>query len=426
MLQHQNTPVEESAEQVTSGTVSAYAAQVLSPAPLMEQTSDTTTLPVEANHANAETQDVQWHQIEAAALEDIERTTINVPRLRRKLAKRSLLCRANIDWDSPARLTEEKFVALLSIMRDPNPAVWRERVLCAWLLGHSPLTADQKREAAIELGNVLQNRHAGRRERYNANLRDVSRVAIPLAAFLTILADAQLVNSSWHPNPSAYPLLPSFAFLLTGFLVSFLSIGVFWYFLLYPLLFPLVTARNMARSNRVRRAAALALGRLRAPEGIEALARATLDVSPHVRAIAEPALHLSLPTLTNEYYGRLGPFAVPALCHLLDHKKERLFAYHVRTERLVLQSLQALEKIGTGEAVSSVEKVARDGWTVSVRETAQQILPVLQERKRQENDPYILLRAAALPQSGDHLLRAASSALHDHTPEQLLRPQMSE
>lgn len=411
MLHRQSAPHEE---QVTSGLGSVYGMQV-----------SAATFPEEVSNANTETQDVQWSQIEASALEDLERNAINVPRLRRKLPKRSLLRRARINWHSPSPLTEEKFVALLSKLRDPDPAVWRERVLCAWLLGHSPLTADQEREAATDLGNVLQNRHAGRRARYRANLEDVSRYTVPLAALLTILADLQIANSQWYRNPGTTYFPPEFhTYPLLGFLVSFFSIGVLWNALLYPLLFPLVTARNMARNNRVRGAAALALGRLRAPEGIEALARATLDVSPHVRAIAEPALHLSLPTLTNEHYGRLGPFVVPALCHLLDHKKERLFAYHVRTERLVLQSLTALEKIGTGAAVSSVEKVARDGWTDSVREAAQEILPVLQERQRLENDPHILLRASALPQSGEHLLRAAPSALHDHAPEQLLRPQV--
>ena len=423
MLQRQ---YDTSEEQKINGVASAYKVQNVSPVPTAEQRAATVALQEDASHANAQTQDAQWESLESAALDDLERAAFDVPRLRRKLNKRSLLRRANIDWDAPDRLTEEKFAALLSRLRNPDPAAWRERMLCAWLLGHAPLTPDQKREAALELANTLQNRHAKRRERYNANLRDVSRVAIPLAAFLTILADAQIVNNSWHPNPSAYPLLASIAFLLMGFLVSFLSIGVFWFFLLYPFLFPFVTARNMARSNRVRGAAALALGRLRAPEGIEALSRAVLDVSPSVRAGAEPALRLSLPVLTNEHYGTLGPSAMPALCHLLDYKKERLFAYHVRTERLVLQTLQALEKIGTGEAAPSVGKVAQDGWTASVRDLARQILPVLQERKRQENDPYILLRASTLPQSGETLLRAAPSALQDDAPHQLLRPRPSE
>lgn len=423
MLQRQSASPEE---QRTSGFVSVCRTQFSVAVPLTEQEANAGTLSQGVPHANAETQDAQWQQIEAAALEDVERTAINVARLRRKLPKRSLLRRAKINWDLPAPLADKKFAALLSLLRDPAPSAWRERILCAWLLGHSPLTTNQKHEAAIELGNVLQNRQVGRRERYRANLRDVARQTVPLAALLTLLAELQIASSFWYPGSSIHIPYAFYTYPLLGFLVSFFSIGVFWYCLLYPFLFPLVTARNMARSNRVRGATALALGRLRAPEGVEALACATLDVSPHVRAIAEPALHLSLPTLVNEHYGQLGPFAVPALCHLLEHKKERLFAYHVRTERLVLQILYALGKIGTGQAVPSVEKVAQDGWTAGVREAAQQILPVLQERKRQENDPHILLRASALPQSGDHLLRAASSALHAAAPQQLLRPQISE
>ena len=254
-----------------------------SDASVTKQAADTLVFQPDTNHAdtihanaegaetNADTQEAQWRLIETAALEDAERTAINVPRLRRKLGKRSLLRRAGIDWDKPTPLTQEKFAALLSRLRNPDPAAWRERVLCAWLLGHAPLTADQKREAALELGNVLQNRHAKRRERYNANLRDISRYTIPFAALFTLLVDVHLVNNSYLANQSMHHLMDSLLFQLAGVLVSFCSIGVFWYFLLYPLLFPFITARNIARNSRVRGAAALALGRLRAPEGVEAL-----------------------------------------------------------------------------------------------------------------------------------------------------------
>ncbi len=365
------------------------------------------------------------------ALDDLEREFVDVARLRRKLPRRSFLRRAAIDWNALQHndaqtvhpLTNAKFAVLLNKLRDPNPAAWRERTLCAWLLGHSALNAEQTAQAAQTLADVVQKRHATRQQRMRANLRHIARRTAPFAVVYALLATAQALDAyaQFHRYGYAHPHLTAFwqlsSFVVLGFLAgSALLTGV-----LTSLMFPFLTALNAQRGNQARAIAALSLGRLRAVEGVEELARAALDRSPQVRRTAEHALQMCLPSLTSSHYGHMRTETTALLCNLLNHKKERLFANHHSTERLVLAVLDALGKVGSGFAAPHVAHVAQDGWTDAVRERACAILPILEGRRRQASDPHQLLRAAALPpDNGSQLMRPVQNSTTD-TPEQLLR-----
>ena len=312
----------------------------------------------------------------------------------------------------PGLSISETFSAVLAGLHNLAPNIWRERMLCAWLLGHAPLTTAQQHEATRALGKVVQNQHAPRPQQIRSQLQTAALRALPLTGILAIWATSQLVENTGYNH---------FAVSFTTF--SFMVEGMFA--LLYvPLFFgllPFSAALNIHRGNRVRVAAILALARLRAPEFIGPLSRAALDVSHGIRVVAEESLRQCLPQITPDHYGRLDADTVPALCKLLDVKKERLFAGHLHTEQLVLDVLDALGKIGDGGAVRHVESVAEDGWTSPVRDAAHQILPLLRLRQQQENEPRLLLRGSTPPPaSPDQLLRPTLPAPHA-APEQLLR-----
>jgi hypothetical protein len=154
------------------------------------------------------------------------------------------------------------------------------------------------------------------------------------------------------------------------------------------------------QNNRVRAAAAVALGRLQSVESVGALTTALYDHSAAVRRAAVPALKSALPLLTPEHYGQLGVQAIPNLCRALGHGDELL----------VLHVLDALEKVGDGRAVQPVEETATRGRTDRIRQMAIRILPLLQERQRQESASKMLLRAAVPTESAPHTLLRPVSA----------------
>ena len=366
-----------------------------------------------------------------STLDDLERELVDVARLRRKLPRRSFLRRAAIDWNSLQHndsqtlhpLTDAKLAVVLNKLRDPNPAAWRERTLCAWLLGHFALNGEQTAQAAQVLANVVQKRHVPRGRRVRANMRHIVEKSLPFAAVYALLIVAHTLVFSVPPSYTAFfqnhtiSVWEMVLFAASGFVVTCAALtGI-----LTGLMFPFLTALNAQRGNQARAMAALALGRMRAVEGVEELACAALDRNAQVRRASEHALQMCLPSLTLSHYGQVRTDTTSLLCNLLNHKKERLFANHPSTERLVLAVLDALGKVGSGDAAPHVARVAQDGWTDAVRERACAILPLLEARQRQAGDPHQLLRASALPpDTGSQLMRPTENNTTD-TPEQLLR-----
>jgi hypothetical protein len=160
----------------------------------------------------------------------------------------------------------------------------------------------------------------------------------------------------------------------------------------------------------VRVAAADALSRLCVPETCGVLAGALYDPRPAIRRAAAVGFRATLPRLTPEHYGALDTLAVPNLCRVLQHPDTSL----------ALAALTALEKVGDGRALPFVARAAQRGRSPEARALAARVLPLLQERLRQEQDRRILLRgASAPPTDAAWLLRAADRS---EPPEQLLRP----
>jgi hypothetical protein len=194
----------------------------------------------------------------------------------------------------------------------------------------------------------------------------------------------------------------------SGFLFCWLAFslaGLFPLMMISPLL-------DLVPLNRLRVAAIRAAGKLQRSEMIGPVTTALGSIHFHeVRAAAIEALPRLLSTLTPEHYGYFSLSAVPPLCRALSDTDDTV----------VLMVLEALEKIGDGQAVVPVERLVTRGRTSALRAAAARILPILQARQQNENAPHILLRAATAPfETPDSLLRPALNAPTTE-PQELLR-----
>lgn len=218
---------------------------------------------------------------------------------------------------------------------------------------------------------------------------------------------------------------PFILFLLAG-------LALFNTLLFSPLL--LLIGRNQSNRHlkRLCAGAATALGRLKDRLGLDGLAQAAVDPSESVSHAAVAAIGNVLPLLTPEDYGRLRPETVPNLCQILSGYR----LTEIRGEAGMILLLEALEKVGDGRAVEAVEALAaptrfdtvRLQWSGPwnrpndrVRSTALRVLPILKERRRQEQDRSMLLRSSQTALVPEALLRPADDVSNPPS-EQLLRP----
>jgi HEAT repeat protein len=268
-------------------------------------------------------------------------------------------------------------------LRNPSANRWRERQAAAWALGHLELNAEQQADAAETLVAVLANRLP----------EDTARLG--RSCLRTFLASCVLCTV-WRLSFVEAPLS------LLLFMSCLLCAG--------PCI-PASLLLDDRRVNRVRAFAATALGRLQLPETTAPMAAALHDDSLVVREAASETLPAVLRTLTPDYYGWLGAQAVPDLCRALNRWNLRL------------PILEALEKVGDGRAVKPAERLLAEDPALEIQETLQRALPILQERKKREQESSMLLRGASSPQAApDQLLRPAEANATTTAPEQLLRP----
>jgi hypothetical protein len=281
-----------------------------------------------------------------------------------------------------------------------------EREIAAWTLGWTPLDAEQQTHAATLLRDVLEGEQAPDPTRGQRILKRTLAVSLPVT-FLFLL---WILHLLWirHLDPYGFRFSYQFSYwyryyaqrawpMLWQACLSITALA------LVPTV-PVSLLLDRKCNNRVRAAAAVALGRLQSVEAIGALTTALYDRSASVRRAAVSALKNILPLLTNAHYGQLGVQVIPNLCRALQHGDELL----------VLHVLSALELIGDGQATRPVEQMVRSGRTERLRNLAARVLPMLQERQRQEKASQMLLRAATPVAPGaDMLLRAVDSPMQE-------------
>jgi HEAT repeat protein len=188
-----------------------------------------------------------------------------------------------------------------------------------------------------------------------------------------------------------------------------------------PFALPAVSyAIDEDRINRGRALAASTLGRLRVPESVGSLAYACTDSRLTVQWEARMALEQVLPLLTPEHYGQLPANTTLHLCSLLDDGDNKRTGWKQRPQ-LALMVLEALGNAGDGRAVPMVTQLIQRGVPDHIRTTALQVLPILEERRRQEEAAQILLRASNAEGMGADVLLRPTAAQSTTPPEQLLR-----
>jgi hypothetical protein len=151
------------------------------------------------------------------------------------------------------------------------------------------------------------------------------------------------------------------------------------------------------------------LGQLRSPVGVAPLLLAATSSLPAVRAASEESLETLLASIDVNSVAELPRPAMLACCRLLTGSRESL----------VLRLLDLLEQCGTGEAAQPVAELARRTASDCVRERAEAVLPILEERLREANNVAHLLRASAADAGVDTLLRAGEAS--QTSPAELLR-----
>jgi hypothetical protein len=98
---------------------------------------------------------------------------------------------------------------------------------------------------------------------------------------------------------------------------------------------------------------------------------------------------------------------------------------------LILAVVRSLEFVGTGQSINALERFIRhrpgdrdNDDTVTAQTEAERVLPILQERRRQEQAASTLLRSSQVDEdTGERLLRPASDyACEEAQVDELLRP----
>ncbi len=302
---------------------------------------------------------------------------------------------------SGEELDTHQCTTVLQVMLNPSGEMWRERTVAAWCLGERVCSPPEWKEAtAHALRRVVDGREfVDRRGRIIRALKcNLAVAAVLSGAFILFLVS--LIPSIGLPPPLFY--------LVGGWIIG---TALLWMLVLVPGL--LVSEDfELSRLAESRASAARSLGRLADPLASAVLARAATDARREVRQAAAVALPHALAAIGHEHLGALPPETTTNLCALLGRNNSAL-------EVLVLD---ALECAGTGAAAEPVRRLASRSKSGSIRDAAARVLPILDERLRQETSATRLLRPAGSPNaSSDVLLRPASSATAVPE-EQLLRP----
>lgn len=295
----------------------------------------------------------------------------------------------------------EDLQPLVGVLINPAAPNWREREVAAWTIGHAPLNEAESDSATELLLGVLENSNGeGVMPRF---LRAIGRAGIISLAggfgasfLLTVFYELFSRFEYGHPQFfEMFAILTSMAFFCG---MPFTLTASLWY--------------DATRRDRVRAAAAEALGNLGAIESVGALAGAMFDRNKRVAASAAAALHKTLPLLTSNNYGEFGAESISNLGRLLKHPDSQL----------VGKVLDALDKVGTSHAIPYIENYMRTGRTIRLRDMAHEVLQRLEMRARQESQRDRLVRPTTAPDDPSlFLLRPA----RDSGPEDssvLLRP----
>jgi hypothetical protein len=278
-------------------------------------------------------------------------------------------------------------------LRDPLPWKSDERELAIWCLGYVQVTPGDSLAIVESLASILEDPDPLRKWRTMADW--VAAIGLASIGLATVIS-------------AAYGLLPTFVMARSATIAALIFVTAV-----------LIPSKLLARTidaeygpyHRLRAAAATALGFRRDRHAISALAAALFDPKRLVRRSAA----LAYPEIADCVSAGPGEApderSVSMLCRALGHSEERV----------LLSTLGAMEVIGDGDCVAPVAKLAKNTPSDSVRVRAETLLPILEERRRNERAHGRLLRPAFSPAF------SAESLLHPLPPpsrsaDSLVRP----
>ncbi len=182
-----------------------------------------------------------------------------------------------------------------------------------------------------------------------------------------------------------------------------------------------VVAYKDVRVNRVRAAAAKALGRMKEARAVPELARAAREhleeiqglVSVNIRKAAAEALPGAVSGLTPEHYGGFEPEDLKAICALIRRDQ---------SPEMLATVLDALDVIGDGRCADSVGRFKWGKLSGQLESRAQEVHEMLLARRKAEQLAATLLRPAANPEAPSEILLRPAMGVSDVDPLLLLRP----
>ncbi len=174
--------------------------------------------------------------------------------------------------------------------------------------------------------------------------------------------------------------------------------------------------------NKVREAAAIALGRLKVTGAVgdlcQAMAHPSGTVSggdKSVRLASAWSLNNILPKLVDNGYGQVPASTLAGACKLLIGS----------SDRITIRALTTISLAGGGSCISAVERCEKRAKNPIVKAAAEEALVVLRARQVREQAPQRLLRPSELQVTEElKLLRPVADSESDNT--YLLRPHQDE
>lgn len=317
---------------------------------------------------------------------------------------------------SEAHLPEIFGLLRYSLIRN-SEMYWREKIIASWALSRAPLDESQRNRTVAQLYDIIgKYGEAGSASWisrvWNAGFR-VAKWMLPLGIVGGIIGLFSMMNT--YPDDLFFNLpLPGIIMMLGG-LVAFLGV------VLTPFVVPYSLMVDADHYHEVRAAAVRALRTLGGVESLDLVAKMALESSPMTSGPARGTLAVLLAKLTPEHYGTLPASLVPDLCRILKYEAAWLSA-STENHTLALRVTEALEKVGDGHAAVVVEKLLKSFVTPQLHEALVAVLPILQERRSNENAREMLLRHAAMPPaSPEQLLRPAIETVSQSDPTTLVR-----
>ena len=317
---------------------------------------------------------------------------------------------------------------LRNILEMRGVSNFEESCVSAWLLGLLPMEEADKRRSNQTLLQVFSGSKEAESSKAIYRLwRGIWRTILATlvtSLCLAVVALFALIKVYFHGGN--IPM--EFGEIFPLYVVSSLAVG----FCASPVWFALSISHDRERQASLNAYCALSLSRIGLPESTGVLSKACLAGQRGRSIVAQEALCRILLRIEAGEFNRIPTETIPNLGRILTKLNAESFLSRRasmgvneigQSEEFSLIILEIFEKTGDSRALKAVQTVSRDGFASSVRTRASEILPILKETARLENDRSFLLRGSERPLNSHELLMPAYS-IPDTKGEELLRPSL--